>query len=297
MKNISVKDYANEIALEQLFSPTRLKHDTEQLVAMLWKELVPVLSVLGAPPVEHCESSKRRGWLDAALTVLAPNALSPSGIAVLDTLLDKDKQQQTLTSVSALMEQPFFTVGSTKIVLWKGDITTLQADAIVNAANHQLLGCFQPGHKCIDNAIHRRAGVQLRKDCKTIIDIQGEDEQAGQAKITRGYHLPARYVIHTVGPIVSGIVQKSHRQTLASCYRNTLDMSKQVDGIDSIALCSISTGVYGYPIEKATPVAIAEVVGWIHENPNQLKCVVFNVFSDRDHSVYQSLLEEFVCQQ
>lgn len=297
MKTINVEDYASAIELNTPYQAMPMALDENDAREMLWRDLEPALTAIGAPERADCDVNLQRQWIDAAITLLQPNELSPEGVAALDALLMAEEKQREMTSIASLLAMPFLTIGNTKIVLWKGDITTLEVDAIVNAANHQMLGCFQPGHKCIDNAIHSRAGVQLRRDCNTIMEIQGHDEAAGQAKITRGYHLPARYVIHTVGPVVSGIVQEADRATLASSYRSVLDISQKVSGIDSLALCSISTGVYGYPIEQATPIAIQETVEWIKANPNKLNSVVFNVFSDRDYVVYQSLLEEFVCQQ
>lgn len=260
MKTINVEDYASAIELHKPYKAMPMALEVSEAREMLWHELKPALAAMRAPERADCDANRQRHWIDAAITILAPNALCPRGEAALDTLLMAEKQQREMTSIESLLAMPFLTIGSTKIVLWKGDITTLEVDAIVNAANHQMLGCFQPGHKCIDNAIHNRAGVQLRRDCNTIMKIQGHDEAAGQAKITRGYHLPARYVIHTEGPVVSGIVQEADRETLASSYRSVFDITNRVSGIDSLALCSVSTGVYGYPIEQATPIAIQDTV-------------------------------------
>lgn len=146
-----------------------------------------------------------------------------------------------------------------RLALWRGDITTLAVDAIVNAANSKLLGCFIPGHHCIDNAIHTFAGVQLRLECAGLMEAQGHDEPTGQAHITGAYNLPARHILHTVGPIVeNGRPSRRQREQLASCYTSCLDLAAE-QGLHSVAFCSISTGVFGFPIEEAAPVAVTAV--------------------------------------
>lgn len=142
------------------------------------------------------------------------------------------------------------------IYLWQGDITTLKVDAIVNAANKALLGCFVPHHRCIDNAIHTQAGLQLRQECFEIMQKQGEFEKTGQAKITSGYNLPAKYVIHTVGPIIYNSVEDSDKELLASCYRNCLELALK-NNLKSIAFCCISTGEFRFPNDLAAQIAVA----------------------------------------
>jgi len=151
-------------------------------------------------------------------------------------------------------------------------------------------------HKCIDNVIHNRAGIEVRNDCQKIMMLQGHNEQTGAAKITRAYNLPSNYIIHTVGPIIQSKVDRNSQNLLASCYNSILDIANRMDTIKSIALCSISTGVFGYPVEQAATIAIDVVCNWLEENTEQLDTVVFNVFSENDHNIYQSLLEERVCQ-
>ncbi|MCD9020358.1 protein-ADP-ribose hydrolase [Cohnella sp. NL03-T5] len=175
-----------------------------------------------------------------------------------------------------------------KIVLWQGDITTLKVDAIVNAANNQMLGCFQPLHACIDNAIHSAAGPQLREDCQTIMDIQQSLENTGDAKITRAYNLPSKYVLHTVGPIVphGTELNDEKKKQLASCYSSCLELASQISNIKLIAFCSISTGLFGFPKKEATEIAIATVNDWLTQNPNRFEKVIFNVFSKEDYNEY-----------
>ena len=168
--------------------------------------------------------------------------------------------------------------------LWRGDITTLKIDAIVNAANAGLLGCFSPNHGCIDNAIHTFSGVELRLACDAIMKKQGHAEPTGTAKITPGFHLPATYVLHTVGPIVSGPLTKRHEQQLASCYRSCLALARE-NGLKSIAFCCISTGVFCFPNRRAAEIAIETVDACAGDID-----VVFNVWKEQDHAIYRSLL-------
>lgn len=175
-----------------------------------------------------------------------------------------------------------------RLCLWRGDITTLACDAIVNAANSQMLGCWAPGHYCIDNAIHTYAGVQLRIECNRIMQEQGHEEPTGQAKITPAYNLPSRYVLHTVGPIANGRPTDLHRRQLASSYKSCLDIAAAHD-LDSVAFCCISTGVFGFPQQEAARIAVNTVREWLDEHDSTM-AVVFNVFSANDELIYQSLL-------
>ena len=176
------------------------------------------------------------------------------------------------------------------LALWQGDITTLRIDAIVNAANAAMLGCFRPMHACIDNAIHSGAGPRLREDCARIMAIQGHEEPTGAAKVTRGFNLPARYVLHTVGPIVNGPLNGEHDSLLTSCYHACLDLAAELGDARSVAFCSISTGVFGYPKAPAATTAIEAVSEWLLKHPDTLDLVVFNVFSDEDRLVYERAL-------
>ena len=167
--------------------------------------------------------------------------------------------------------------------LWQGDITRLKVDAIVNAANSQMMGCWHPLHACIDNCIHSAAGIQLRDECHHL--MQGSELPTGEARITKAYNLPCRYVIHTVGPIVSdGRPTPKQREQLADCYRNCLGLA-EANGCRSIAFCCISTGVFGYPNREAAEVAIETVKTY-----NSTINVVFNVFKDNDYDIYRELL-------
>lgn len=180
------------------------------------------------------------------------------------------------------------TMPGSRIVLWQGDITMLKADAIVNAANSALRGCFAPCHSCIDNMIHSRSGVQLRLICDKMMNEQGHDEPTGRAKITPAYNLPARHVIHTVGPVVAGPLTQEHCRQLASCYRSCLSLAAR-EGLRSIAFCCISTGEFHFPQEKAAEIAVRTVREFLRED-TQIERVIFNVFKDADREIYQRLL-------
>ena len=173
------------------------------------------------------------------------------------------------------------------LLLWQGDITRLKVDAIVNAANAQMLGCWSPLHNCIDNCIHSAAGIQLRQECNELMTAQGHDEATGQAKLTQGYNLPARYVIHTVGPSVpTGTPTPEQEAQLASCYRSCLDMAEQ-HALESIAFCCISTGVFNFPNRRAAEIAVDTVKSYPLRS---LKTIIFNVFLDKDYAIYEQLL-------
>ena len=174
------------------------------------------------------------------------------------------------------------------LYLWQGDITTLECDAIVNAANSQMLGCFVPLHNCIDNCIHSAAGLSLRYRCYEIMREQGHEEPTGQAKITPGYNLPCQYVLHTVGPIVSGRLTEEHCELLKSCYLSCLQLAEE-NGCESIAFCCISTGVFGFPQHKAAQIAVSTVKEYKKTTGSDTK-VIFNVFKDDDLMIYRSLL-------
>ncbi len=175
------------------------------------------------------------------------------------------------------------------LYLWQGDITTLTVDAIVNAANSQMLGCFIPCHGCVDNAIHTYAGIQLRLECARIMAGQREEEPAGKAKITKAYNLPCRYILHTVGPVIQRAVTKADRELLASCYRTCLELAAE-NGLRSIAFCCISTGEFHFPNELAAEIAIQAVGEWQRKNQDKIQ-VIFNVFKDSDYEIYKRLLQ------
>ena len=174
------------------------------------------------------------------------------------------------------------------VCLWRGDITRLRCDAIVNAANSALLGCFCPNHGCIDNAIHTFSGVKLRLACNEIMVKQGRAEAAGMAKITPAFNLPCRYVLHTVGPVVRGGVTQKDSEQLAACYRACLDLAQRRQ-LRSVAFCCISTGEFHFPNELAARIAIQTVCGHSAVRQNRIR-VIFNVFKEQDEAIYRRLL-------
>lgn len=174
------------------------------------------------------------------------------------------------------------------IYLWQGDITTLRCDAIVNAANSGMTGCYQPCHNCIDNCIHTYAGIQLRNACAEIMEKQGDEEPTGRAKITPAFNLPCKYVLHTVGPIVQGHLTEEHEELLASCYRSCLELVDKNE-VKSIAFCCISTGVFMFPNERAAEIAVQTMRDYRREKNSGIE-VIFNVWKDVDYEIYRELL-------
>lgn len=175
------------------------------------------------------------------------------------------------------------------ISIWQGDITTLKCDAIVNAANSGMTGCYRANHSCIDNCIHTFAGVQLRLECDNIIKNQGHEEYTGTAKITSAYNLPCKYVLHTVGPIIFDKPTKNDCELLKSCYTSCLELADK-NGVESIAFCCISTGVFNFPNQKAAEIAVETVKNYLC-NAKSIRKVIFNVFKDYDRQIYEKLLK------
>lgn len=223
---------------------------------------------------------EQKTLLRSLLNIRPPKPASDRFLKVQDAYLQTETSQKGLTSIADL--QPL----QEKIYLWQGDITTLRCDAIVNAANSKMLGCFYPNHSCIDNAIHTFAGVQLRLACAAL--MQQQDEPTGQAKITPAFNLPCRYVLHTVGPIVHGHLTQQNQAILASCYRSCLELAEQ-NGLKSVAFCCISTGEFHFPNDKAAEIAIQTVKDYQTQTNSQIE-VIFNVFKKLDYDIYQKLL-------
>ena len=227
-------------------------------------------------------AAEKRQLLRALMNVRPPLPVSNEFLKVQDEYLQEEIRRRGTTSLADLTPvQP-------GLYLWQGDITTLAVDAIVNAANSRMLGCFVPCHGCIDNAIHSAAGVQLRLECARIMAQQQMEEPTGKAKITKAYNLPCRYVLHTVGPIIHGMVTRRDRELLAACYRSCLELAAEY-GLKSVAFCCISTGEFHFPNELAAQIAIRTVNAYQQENPNRIE-VIFNVFKDCDYEIYKKLL-------
>ena len=229
------------------------------------------------------DAARQRVLLRGLMNVRPAKQISPEFLSVQDEYLRQELSEAGVTHVEDL--QPV----SDELYLWQGDITKLSCGAIVNAANSGLTGCYVPNHACIDNCIHTYAGVQLRLDCAEIMEKQGHEEPTGQAKLTRAYNLPCSFVLHTVGPIVTGEPTKEDEQLLASCYRSCLSLAEE-NGVKSIAFCCISTGVFHFPNERAAEIAIDTVRQYKSETGSEMK-VIFNVFKDLDKEIYERLLQ------
>ena len=217
---------------------------------------------------------ERQRMMRALMNVWSPRPISEAFLKMQDAELQMQREDKGVVEVH-----------DEGLTIWQGDITRLKLDAIVNAANAQALGCWAPLHNCIDNCIHSAAGIQLRKECAD--KMQGRLLATGDAFITKGYNLPAKHVIHTVGPIIpDGIPTKEQEEQLAACYRGCLDLAEK-NGLESIAFCCISTGVFHFPNQRAAEIAIETVKSYPRHS---LKTIVFNVFLDKDHDIYEQLL-------
>lgn len=230
----------------------------------------------------------QKDLLRALMNVRMPSAISDEFQRIQDEYLTEENKRSGITDLAELSPTKL----DERIYLWQGDITALKVDAIVNAANSQLCGCFRALHNCVDNIIHSKAGIELRLCCNDMMQAQGHEEPTGQAKITPAFNLPCKYVIHTVGPIVSGHLQKEHEELLASCYRSCLELA-EANGVESIAFCCISTGVFCFPNERAAEIALETVLAYFAETNSRMK-VVFNVFKDEDYAIYRNILNHSI---
>lgn len=233
-----------------------------------------------------CEETAQRQLLRSLMNVRPPMPLHPEFVAVQNELLSSERERKGVVDGDTLP----VTAAHPSIAVWQGDITRLKVDAIVNAGNSALLGCFCPCHGCIDNAIHSAAGLQLRDECSGMMQAQGCPEPNGKAKITKGYNLPARYVLHTVGPVVQGCVTRQDRTDLASCYRSCLELAAE-RGLRSVAFCCISTGEFHFPNQEAAQIAVKTAAEFLQRNTTIQK-VIFNVFKDIDAQIYRNILGE-----
>ena len=227
--------------------------------------------------------SDKRRLLRNLMNVRPPAPASEEFLKVQDAYLSERLAERGVTKLHDLTPvQP-------GIYLWQGDITKLACDAIVNAANSGMTGCYVPNHRCIDNCIHTFAGMQLREECAEIIEEQGYAEATGKAKITKAYNLPCKYILHTVGPIIQGTVTKKDCELLKSCYTSCLALAAE-NGLESVAFCCISTGEFHFPNEKAAQIAVATVKEFLKQNTSVRK-VIFNVFKDLDKAIYEGILQ------
>ena len=232
----------------------------------------------------------KRKLLRSLMNVRMPRDLPREVLTVQDDYLKERAEEKGIVELSAIPEI------RDGLSIWQGDITRLAVDAIVNAANSQMLGCFIPMHTCIDNSIHTFAGVQLRKECgRQMEELRsrfGNDYEQPTAvpMLTDGYNLPAKKIIHIVGPIVQGNLTSKLEEDLADCYRNTLDLCED-KGLKSVAFCCISTGVFHFPNRRAGEIAVKTVTEWTADHPGTVEKVIFNVFKDEDRVIYEELLQ------
>ncbi len=230
------------------------------------------------------DAVSQRRLLRALMNLRPPLPLRQDFLELQDAFLSAEREEKGVVDIWTLPSA----AADPRLILWQGDITRLQADAVVNAANSALLGCFHPCHGCIDNAIHSAAGLQLREECHRIMEVQEHEEAVGQAKLTGGYNLPARYVLHTVGPLTNGKPTERQRKELASCYASCLQLAAERQ-LETVAFCCISTGEFRFPNREAAKTAVDTVTGFL-QTASSLKRVIFNVYKDIDYGIYRELL-------
>mgnify|MGYP005751579735 FL=1 len=257
------------------------KEQIQFLITILLEELPAYREQAAQFPKD--EYSQRR-LLRSLMNVRPPMPLREDFLKVQDALLSAEREEKGVIDVDGLPVSS----ADPRLVLWQGDITRLKVDAIVDADNSALLGCFYPCHGCIDNAIHSAAGLRLRDECNRIMEAQGYPEPNGQAKLSKGYNLPARYVLHTVGPIVQGQVTQENWNDLASCYRSCLSLAAE-HKLETVAFCCISTGEYRFPNREAAEIAVRTVKEFLDQKTS-IRKVIFNVFKDIDAEIYRELL-------
>lgn len=226
---------------------------------------------------------EQRALLRALMNVRILKGINGEFIKVQNEYLQDETKRKGIVDIDDL--EPI----KNRIYLWQGDITTLRCDAIVNAANSGMTGCYVPNHRCIDNCIHSFAGIQLRLECDEIMKKQGHGEPTGEAKITNSYNLPCKYIIHTVGPIINGKLTSEDCDLLESCYKSCLELASK-NNLESIAFCCISTGEFHFPNDKAAQIAVKTVEEFMKKETG-LKKVIFNVFKDMDKEIYRKLLK------
>lgn len=235
------------------------------------------------------DPEEKRRILRSLMNIRMPSSMSEEVLSVQDDYLTERNREKGIVTLNDIPEI------KDGLSIWQGDITRLAVDAIVNAANSQMLGCFVPMHSCIDNCIHSFAGIQLRNECNEKMKVKriqyGEDYEQPTAvpMLTEAYNLPARKIVHVVGPIVSGRLTEDLENDLADCYANTLDLCKD-SGLRSVAFCCISTGVFHFPNRKAAQIAVKTVREWMKRYPDSMDRVIFNVFKDEDRRYYEQEL-------
>lgn len=251
----------------------------EYLIQYLLKEEIP----FGRQNIPT-DKQGQENLLRSLMNVRPPRPISNDFLKIQDEYLTERNIERGITDIDTLAPVK----SDSRLYIWQGDITTLKCDAIVNACNSQMLGCFSPMHACIDNFIHTYAGMELRLKMHEIMAKQGHEEETGKAKITSGYNLPTKYILHTVGPIIQWKVTKEDEDLLASCYTECLKLAADT-GVESIAFCCLSTGVFRFPQQRAAEIATNTVKQYLNKD-SRIKKVIFNVFKDEDLKIYSGLL-------
>lgn len=297
MGQLNLDEYADNIKLYDPFVPK--ESDTRQKIG-LTDDILFILrnEKAGTQDIEIPEDyNAKRRLVRALLNIRQPLPLDREMMMKLDTLLQIELEEKTVIETEQLEtirgQYPDSSISQAdKMSLWQGDITALRADAVVNAANKALLGSMQPLHDCVDNAIHSAAGPMLRDDCAEIIHVQKREEETGDAKITRGYNLPAKYVIHTVGPDVEqgGGLTEEHQELLSSSYISCLELAVQLDDINTLVFPAISTGEFGFPTQQAAEIAIGTVNEWLERNDHHFSKIIFDVNGEFDREIYLNIL-------
>jgi O-acetyl-ADP-ribose deacetylase (regulator of RNase III) len=267
--------------------------ETNELIKEIEKEIGSKITHIATEENKENTMTLIRSYLNQRM----PEPISPRFLTLIDHYLADYRSDELITKLENIptvkQSYPKSNMRNSDVLsLFCGDITLLECDAIVNAANDQMLGCFSPMHKCIDNCIHTFASPRLRDDMNKIMKLQKRREETGGAKITRAYNLPSKFVLHTVGPIYSEHNVEENNRLLSSCYSKCLDLASEVPECKSIAFCCISTGVFHFPNKKAAEIAIETTNDWIDAHKGRFERVVFNVFLQKDFEIYQSILSE-----
>ncbi len=278
---LSFDEYKHLIDLTPYPRPALLETEEEKSEAC-GKLLKFLLRERGLIAAFSATYERKRQLVRCYMNERAAMPIPPEILKTQDSLFWTESVERGIVDIDTLPE------AGDGIVLWQGDITRLNADAIVNAANKSLLGCFLPGHHCIDNVIHSYAGMQMRGDCACIMANQGSEE-CGEAKLTRAYNLPSKYVMHTVGPMVGREVTDEQRAQLRSCYTSCLNLAAEA-GLTSVAFCCIATGVFNFPRAEAAEIAVGSLMNWRLRNPENKLKVIFNTFLNEDTEIYKNIL-------
>lgn len=258
-----------------------MKHSEKRLY-LIKKLLLEQPQYKGIEIPDNTDEQKK--LLRSLMNIRPPYSIEEEFLKIQDEYLGEEVLKRGITDSNTLPVSPIHN----RLILWCGDITTLKIDAIVNAANSALRGCFIPCHSCVDNMIHSVSGIQLRLICDELMKKQKYSEPTGKAKITPAFNLPCHYILHTVGPIISEQLTKEHCIQLANCYKSCLKLASQ-NNLKSIAFCCISTGEFHFPQEKAAEIAVKTVINYL-KTDRKIERVVFNVFKQKDYDIYKKLL-------